>query len=195
MSTTPSSPSGSTEPLVLADHPALDLLNTIAKVDGQDVDFWRSDADVDRWLRRVEMRPEDASAPPKKLLAAGIKLRELIRGLVEQRKAGEEIDPAELNEFLRQCASYSQLVMDGEDGPYLERVHGGETAAQCLAPVAEAAASLLAEGDFELVRECEHPDCSLWFYDRTKSHRRRWCSMAVCGNRHKVAEFRKRSAE
>jgi predicted RNA-binding Zn ribbon-like protein len=195
MSTTPSSLSGSAEPLVLADHPALDLLNTIAKVDGQDFDFWKSDADVDRWLRRVEMRPDDASSPPKKLLAAGIKLRELIRGLVEQRKAGEEIDPAELNEFLRQCASYSQLVMGGEDGPYLERVHGGETAAQCLAPIAEAAASLLAEGDFELVRECEHPDCSLWFYDRTKSHRRRWCSMAVCGNRHKVAEFRKRSAE
>jgi predicted RNA-binding Zn ribbon-like protein len=30
------------------------------------------------------------------------------------------------------------------------------------------------------------------FYDRTKSHKRRWCSMALCGNRHKVAEFRKR---
>ena len=44
----------------------------------------------------------------------------------------------------------------------------------------------------ELIRECEHPDCVLWFYDRTKSHRRRWCSMALCGNRHKVAEFRKR---
>ena len=32
----------------------------------------------------------------------------------------------------------------------------------------------------------------LMFYDRTKSHKRRWCSMALCGNRHKVAEFRKR---
>jgi predicted RNA-binding Zn ribbon-like protein len=30
----------------------------------------------------------------------------------------------------------------------------------------------------------------LWFFDRTKSHRRRWCSMAVCGNRHKAARFR-----
>lgn len=194
MSTTSPSPLSASEPFVLADHPALDLLNTIAKVNGEDFDFWQSDADVDRWLRRVEMRAEDAAEPPRKLLAAGIKLRELIRGLVERRKAGKKIDPAELNDFLRQCASYPQLVMDGEDGPHLERVHGGETAAQCLAPVAEAAASLLAEGDFELVRECEHPECSLWFYDRTKSHRRRWCSMAVCGNRHKVAEFRKRSA-
>ncbi|MNR58262.1 CGNR zinc finger [compost metagenome] len=69
------------------------------------------------------------------------------------------------------------------------------TAEQYLAPLAEMAAQLLVEGDFNLVRECEHPDCVLWFYDRTKSHRRRWCSMALCGNRHKVAEFRKRKQQ
>jgi len=57
---------------------------------------------------------------------------------------------------------------------------------------AEAAAELLAEGDFELIRRCESESCVLWFYDRTKSHRRRWCSMASCGNRHKVAAFRSR---
>jgi predicted RNA-binding Zn ribbon-like protein len=188
MSTTPP------EPFVLADHPALDLLNTIARVDGKAVDFWQSDADVQRWLRRMEFQLSEASAvPPRKLLAAALKLRELVRALVRQRKAGEVMDPAALNEFLRHGAGYTQLVADGPGGPYLERVHGSDTAAQCLAPVAEAAASLLAEGDFELVRECEHPECSLWFYDRTKSHRRRWCSMALCGNRHKVAEFRKRN--
>nr|WP_254214234.1 CGNR zinc finger domain-containing protein [Burkholderia multivorans] len=32
----------------------------------------------------------------------------------------------------------------------------------------------------------------LWFLDRTKSHRRRWCSKALCGNRQKVAAFRRR---
>jgi predicted RNA-binding Zn ribbon-like protein len=61
-----------------------------------------------------------------------------------------------------------------------------------LVPVAEAVARLLAEGDFSLVRKCESSDCTLWFYDRTKSHHRRWCSMAQCGNRMKVAAFRAR---
>lgn len=74
----------------------------------------------------------------------------------------------------------------------LERQRKVQTAEQFLAPIAEAAATLLVEGDFGLVRTCEHPECVLWFYDRTKGHRRRWCSMALCGNRHKVAEFRKR---
>ena len=65
-------------------------------------------------------------------------------------------------------------------------------ARQLLAPLAEAAAHLLATADFTLVRKCEDHACTLWFLDRTKSHRRRWCSMALCGNRNKVAAFRQR---
>ncbi|QCW28702.1 hypothetical protein FE772_10180 [Lysobacter enzymogenes] len=68
----------------------------------------------------------------------------------------------------------------------------GDPAWRALAPLGEAAAQLLAELDFALVRQCEHSDCVLWFHDTTKSHRRRWCAMALCGNRHKVSEFRKR---
>ncbi|MDX3854896.1 CGNR zinc finger domain-containing protein [Streptomyces sp. AK02-01A] len=39
-------------------------------------------------------------------------------------------------------------------------------------------------------------DWLLWFYDRTKSHRRRWwwCSMETCGNRTKVRARRSRAA-
>jgi predicted RNA-binding Zn ribbon-like protein len=32
----------------------------------------------------------------------------------------------------------------------------------------------------------------LFFYDTTKNHARRWCSMAFCGNRHKVAAHYRR---
>lgn len=57
--------------------------------------------------------------------------------------------------------------------------------------LAETIAHLLAEGDLQFMRVCEHPECTPRFYDRTKSHKRRWCSIAVHGNRHKVAEYRK----
>ncbi|MGO9268383.1 MAG: CGNR zinc finger domain-containing protein [Candidatus Binataceae bacterium] len=33
------------------------------------------------------------------------------------------------------------------------------------------------------------------FLDRTKAHARRWCSMAVCGNRAKAAHRSRRGAE
>jgi predicted RNA-binding Zn ribbon-like protein len=68
------------------------------------------------------------------------------------------------------------------------------TPEQLLMPVALSGAELLASGNFDLVRACESAECVLQFYDRTKSHRRRWCSMATCGNRHKVAAFRARDA-
>ncbi|UJW56764.1 CGNR zinc finger domain-containing protein [Bacillus sp. A116_S68] len=39
------------------------------------------------------------------------------------------------------------------------------------------------------IRKCEHPECILYYVDTSKSGRRRWCSMELCGNRKKVAEF------
>ena len=46
--------------------------------------------------------------------------------------------------------------------------------------------------DLSLVRTCEGTGCILFFYDTTKSHTRRWCSMAGCGNRMKATLFYQR---
>jgi predicted RNA-binding Zn ribbon-like protein len=62
-----------------------------------------------------------------------------------------------------------------------------------LGPVAESLVGLVTNDKFELVRQCEAHDCVLLFHDLSKSHRRRWCSMATCGNRMKVAAFRSRN--
>ncbi len=179
--------------MLIADHPVLDMLNTVANVDGQQHDFWQTDEDVSDWLVRAGWLTEPLAGgyPPGVLLAVARHLREVIRTLVEARKAGRPASADALNVFLRQAPSHPVLVWDG-DTPRVDRLRPTDSVEQRLAPLAEAAAHLLAEGDFQLVRVCEHPECTLWFYDRTKSHKRRWCSMAVCGNRHKVAEYRKR---
>jgi predicted RNA-binding Zn ribbon-like protein len=62
-----------------------------------------------------------------------------------------------------------------------------------LGPVAEMVEDLLINADRARVRQCEGENCSLWFLDVSKSNRRRWCSMEVCGNRSKVAAHRARS--
>jgi predicted RNA-binding Zn ribbon-like protein len=182
------------EPFVLADHPVLDMLNTLAAMDGAPLEFWRSDEDVQAWLERTGWDLPEARFARGELLQAALALREAVRALVEQRKAGGQGSPDVLNRFLA-TPSHPRLDWSASGEPRLETVRATATAEQYLAPLAEAAAELLVEGDFNLVRECEHPDCVLWFYDRTKSHRRRWCSMALCGNRHKVAEFRKRKQQ
>lgn len=36
------------------------------------------------------------------------------------------------------------------------------------------------------IRQCQRPQCVLWYLDTSRSGTRRWCSMAVCGNRTKA---------
>ena len=36
------------------------------------------------------------------------------------------------------------------------------------------------------IRQCQHPQCVLWYLDTSPSATRRWCSMTVCGNRAKA---------
>jgi predicted RNA-binding Zn ribbon-like protein len=64
-----------------------------------------------------------------------------------------------------------------------------------LFPIAHAMGNLVCEKDFSLVRKCEGEGCTLWFLDLSKAHARRWCSMAVCGNRAKAAAHRARARQ
>lgn len=178
----------------LGDHLAMDLLNTEARVQGHAFDFWTSNQDVLRWLAQNGVTPTGKQTAPADLLPRGRELRAVVRDLVTARKQGGRLDIDALNPFLHPYLTSPQLQRDAEGHLVLTRVARGDTTASLLGPVAEAAAVLLAEGDFDLVRQCEHEDCVLWFYDRTKSHKRRWCSMALCGNRHKAAQFRKRGS-
>ncbi|ADV81519.1 CGNR zinc finger domain-containing protein [Terriglobus saanensis] len=174
--------------LALADEPVLDFLNTVALVDGQPADTLQSDSDVLAWLKQFGFAvPSATNLKPNALLHATRQLREVVRPLIERRAEGKRIHPEALNDFLAKSPSYLTLTQNK-----LHRIYPTRTAEQLLTPLAEAAAEFLATADFALVRGCESSDCILWFYDRTKSHQRRWCSMATCGNRHKVAAFRQR---
>ena len=182
------------EPAMLSDHPALEILNTVSRVDGKLVDSLESDRDVFRWLVRVGWPIEHdlVNLRPSSLLETTRILRETIRTLIERRKASKRTDPGALNRFLAEARSHLELIPTRNGNIDLKRRWERQTPEQILAPLAESAADLLTTGDFSLVRRCDNDECVLWFYDRTKSHHRRWCSMATCGNRHKVAAFRKR---
>ncbi len=185
------------EPQALADHPVLDFINTFPLVGVKLVDCFRSDADVVRWLAAAGLA-DAALQPPDGLLEAARELRRALDWLVSQRTTGEPTGDKELlilNGCLAAAPVHAHLVPDGGGAYELLKTRQTATAAGVLAPLAEAAAELLAQTDFSPVRRCESPTCVMWFYDRTKGHRRRWCSMTTCGNRAKVQAFRGRSAD
>ena len=93
------------EPMTLGDHPALDILNTVSRVDGELVDSLQSDGDVLRWLRWAGWPVDSdlANLPSSSLLQATRTLREAIRTLIEKRKAGKRANLGVLNAFLAEA--------------------------------------------------------------------------------------------
>ena len=83
--------------------------------------------------------------------------------------------------LVRRAPGWGLAHAPGLDGPF-----------RALAPVAHALALLIAAGSGAGVRRCANPACVLYFRDRSRARRRRWCSMAVCGNRMKVAAHARR---
>jgi predicted RNA-binding Zn ribbon-like protein len=180
---------------VRAQDAVLEFLNSVVPRHGQLLDLFQSDEDVLAWLERagfLEMVVMREDGLYRGLATEARQLRENVRQLVLQRKLGQLVDAELLNRVLSSGSYQMELAEDGEGNLNALYRFLAQTSTQVLMPVAIAAAELLARGDFLLIRQCESPDCPLWFYDRTKSHRRRWCNMTICGNRQKAARFRTR---
>jgi predicted RNA-binding Zn ribbon-like protein len=179
----------------VGDHPAINFINTLRMGRSELTDTWQTDEDVASWIVRQGLRDALRSTiwPDGVLLRKARELREVARKAVEARKAKRPLPLDELNAFLERSVSYCVLNAKPRSDLRLKRVYGQKTTEEYLAPITESIAELLSNANFDLVRHCEGEHCVLWFYDRTKAHRRRWCSPEVCGNRAKVAAFRARA--
>ena len=58
----------------------------------------------------------------------------------------------------------------------------------------EIVAGSVARGAWGRLKLCASADCRWAFYDTSRSGGGRWCSMEVCGNRHKTRAYRQRRA-
>jgi predicted RNA-binding Zn ribbon-like protein len=96
-----------------------------------------------------------------------------------------------INEVLRITEGHDELLQqNGKWGLEFVAREGGLD--WLLAAIARSAAELISEGPNARLRVCFNPSCGLLFYDNSRTRRRRWCSMSLCGNRHKVAAFSRR---
>lgn len=134
--------------------------------------------------------PQAAEALLRKGQRLGSALRVTFDALLHKQKILREwVEP--VNEILRITEGHDELVLAdrGWEIEFVAREGGLEW---LLAAVARSAAEIIAEGAHARLRLCANPRCGLLFYDTSRTHRRRWCSMTVCGNRSKVAAFVRR---
>ena len=78
----------------------------------------------------------------------------------------------------------------GLDGPDLIATEQGVAGA--LGRIVAVAFLADLQGTWEGLKACAGDDCNAVFFDRSKNHSGRWCSMSTCGNRAKVRAWRER---
>lgn len=190
--------------LFVGNQLALDFLNTKLILENKPEELLTNAAALERWLiasgivtspkNRALVRAWRDSRQAEALVQKLVAFRERLRAAVlrleaRSRPKGTFMD--ELNVLLkkhpqrtriRTVSSYIVL------GAFFEL----QKPEDVWAPIAAAAAELLASAEPSRIRKCESASCVLHFYDTSKNGSRRWCSMNICGNRLKVATYQRR---
>jgi len=192
------------KPLFLGGQPAIDFLNTAMTPDGVAVETIPDGRAFLEWLVGAGLLSEsEAARISRRFGAKGLdtaatearKVREWARDWLARWRMrpgadyGDEI--AALNKLLARDVSTHALIAT-RDGMALQERPQLESSNALICLVAMQMAELLATEDASLIRNCAGAACSLTFIDRTKAHRRLYCSATACGNRAKVAAFRSR---
>lgn len=174
------------------------------------VNSWSRDGDLIATPGRLQAwlsdhpDPDGASAavplsPP--LLRAmhdeALALRAELRALFAARSAERPPPPRALFAVNRVLAvsRRSERLVPTRRRYAVRVVEHATTALAALVPVARSAATLLRDAPGDRLRVCAADDCPEWFLDTSKAGRRRWCSMATCGNRAKAARHRARASD
>ena len=194
--------------IFVGDAMGLDFLNSVATPVDTAIDWIDDGEGLLSWLEQARLVPADALGNMRaqalpgeldKVAAQARSLREWFRGFVRQRKerplpgkALAELEP--LNRLLGRDESFTRIVAGpkGEQAFVLQTARRWRTPEALLSPIGDALAQFSCTEDFSNVKASEGPACTLLFADHTRGHTRRWCSMALCGNRAKQSAHRHR---
>lgn len=183
---------------LLGNHPVLDFTNTSSGRGGdQWLDHLQQPDHLVVWAVHAGILPQGCAMPA--LTAAdldrAVRLREaLYRTLAQVSRRGNPA-PADVAVIVAEhgrCLSVAGLVaVAGSPADPAFGWHwpqGGVAA--ILGPLVTAALPLLTAVPPDRLRCCPGQDCGWLFLDTTRNGRRRWCDMAVCGNRAKAGRHR-----
>jgi predicted RNA-binding Zn ribbon-like protein len=190
--------------IFVGEHPAIDFANTFSTPNGVGTEHLRAWTDVIDWFSLTGLSKDQglklSCAHGAEALRSVVEFRQAWAAELPRLVAGERVSDKFLervNRLLAEDVFHEELRREEETAYRLVRCDSqlrGEKLA--LALLGRQIAVFLAEANLGYLHRCANTaSCVLYFYDTTKNHRRQWCSVASCGNRHKVAQFRKRQAK
>jgi predicted RNA-binding Zn ribbon-like protein len=167
----------------------LDLAATVAgRLRAEPKDLLQEPGDLARWLVAAGLAAKKLKVTTEELEEARA-LREALYRLALARAGGQRLpegDRTLLNRFAEGATPAPRLDHDGVTWPRA-------SVPQLLSVIARTGVELLGGALGDRIRHCSGDGCALLFVDTSRSGHRKWCSMAGCGNKAKVASFRERS--
>jgi len=145
---------------------------------------------AERWRALANAKPSAAEHELARIHHVRAALREVAESIAEHRAP-----KAEALDVVNQALHARQVIelITGPDGVHVDHRHVGDPIDDALARLADPLVRELTGGHPERIRVCDSDRCLSVFYDSSRTGRRRWCSMATCGNQAKAARHRARA--
>lgn len=184
-------------------HPALDFVNTLDERPlPRPIERLASYAELVRFAELAGIiapgqtgRPLRRRARPafEQVARDARKLREQLFDVLTAAHRRKKPPPAPLRGLTAAIRrAHAARMLAGSHGPGIVSYNWASPRAVDvpLHACALAIGDLLTRADRKLIRKCRASDCDVYFIDRSKGHRRHWCSMENCGNRAKQRRWR-----
>jgi predicted RNA-binding Zn ribbon-like protein len=175
---------------------SLDFVNTCRDREASPVEYLHGPGELAAWFRAAGL----GSAPDvdAAIFGEALALRESIDAVMRATMTATAVpEPAlrHLNDWLNPAAEPSPALRRAGDLVVFDAGPRQPSARTVLAAIALDAAQLAGSELRSRLRSCPGTHCGGRFLDRSAGGRRRWCSMAVCGNRQKATSHRQAAVQ
>ncbi len=193
---------------LIGGHPALDFVNSMeGRGSEAPLDYLPDFRALARWcahvgvisraqcetlLQQADANPRAAGQAWREAMSLRATLDRIFRALAE----GEEPPAAamrSLDRSLRRALGERELTADASGALRWSWREGTEPLRVPAREILLAAATLMTDGTkVRRIKVCAGGPCDWIFLDASRTGRRRWCRMSVCGNNAKVRRYRDR---
>jgi len=147
---------------------------------------WAKQAQViqEKTFEKLQHQAKQSPKKTKQAIQKVLALREITYQILSAhiwKKPPTAKNLSSLNLLLSETLQHAQVASDQEK--FVWSWTDSDTHLESpLWPVVRSVAELLTSDDLRRIGQCSSDNCPWLFYDTSKNHSRRWCSMKMCGN-------------
>lgn len=150
-----------------------------------------SDPDhVAEWLVQHGLLEESVTVRPADVRRV-TRFREALRELLLSNNDGHSM-PIDAGRVLNDVAARARLRLRMDAGGHARLEAEGKTVDAALGRLLVIVYRAMENDTWSRLKACREDTCRWAFYDNSKNRSGHWCSMEVCGARHKARQYRQR---